>query len=183
MRSDVTGEPISGAWNLGSHGVSPSTASTPSLVSFLPPSLPFRDSQHPGSHLPFSVLSPGQWLGHVSRTNPPVPPCCPLPMVRDRMQAQAGWGWGNIALCHLQGGWKHTSSLDWWGHSVCLNLLPMQTQAPRMGLSFCSGVGWWAEGKWKSKVKLLVPQSCPTLCNSMDCSPPQSGRSPGEGNG
>lgn len=27
---------------------------------------------------------------------------------QDGMQAQAGWGWGNIALCHLQGGCGNT---------------------------------------------------------------------------
>ena len=27
---------------------------------------------------------------------------------------------------------------------------------------------------WKKEVKVLVTQSCPTLCNPMDCSPPGS---------
>ena len=43
------------------------------------------------------------------------------------------------------------------------------------------GGEFWADSKWVGdqtqaslKVKVLVTQSCPTLCNPMDCNPPGS---------
>ena len=70
------------------------------------------------------------------------------------------------------------------GFVTCASFTALTTQAkylPGLRLPWSNG------GDYSSlKVKVLVTQSCPTLCDTMDCSPPGSsvhGTSPGRNTG
>ena len=53
-------------------------------------------------------------------------------------------------------------------------MVPCQRQLSRAHHTRLGGSRQFPPWNWNMKVKMLVTQSCPTLCDSMDCSPPGS---------
>ena len=86
----------------------------------------------------------------------------------------------NPALLAQSTHWGQESSLQW---HVTTPLCSAAALVPSSVASFCDGSGWFipaalvcfeSSAKWdtKWKVKVLLAQSCCTLCNPMDCSSP-----------
>ena len=107
-----------------------------------------------------------QYLDHLMRRTESFEKTLMLGKIEDRMRrGQQRMRWLDDITNWMDRSLSNSKSLWWTRKAGMLQSMALQ----RAGYDWATELNWY---RWK--VKVLVTQSCPAVCDPMDCSPPGS---------